>query len=271
MPRRQWEDDNPELPLSAARMKGMEDDIEAAAGVPAEALVGRLQGGPARDLLDTLYRDGVAKGNAGARYSIIAGALRNTGAGFVLIDDAAHTPINVSSVTTAADNMTITVSYNFTATEVGTTILVPDETLAVAGYTFGASVGLNSFGVQAAQPGGFGDYLSWNGSAWASLNGFITSASMDPSTGLVTCNHAALGGPVAGTVSSRSLTKRASVEGMGASTTQFYLVDNAGVTVKTPTSDSRVWIQRTGARRVPFTELVQANSNIWFYGLHRVN
>lgn len=215
--------------------------------------------------------DGVPKADAGGTYRIIACTLRNTGSGFAILNDASHEPIGVTSVSTAGDDLSLTLTYSFTATQVGSLICVPDDTLAAYGYTFGASVGLTTAVITAAQPGGFGDYLNWNGSAWVSLNGYITSASMNGTTGEVTANHATLTGPVGGSVTSRSDTKRASMEGLGASTTNFKLMDTSGVSVKTPTTDNRVWITRSGARAVKMTELVQSNSNIWVFGIMRTN
>jgi hypothetical protein len=214
--------------------------------------------------------NGVLKGDTGGNFRVIACTLRNTGSGFAILNDANHEPIGVTSVTTAGDNMSLTLNYSFTATQVGALVVTADDTLATLGYVFGSSVGLTSSVIYASQPGGWGDYLSWNGSAWVSLNGYITSASMNGTTGEVTANHASMT-PIGGSVVSRSDTKRASMEGLGATTTNFKLMDNAGVSVKTPTTDNRVWIQRAGARQVPMTELIQSNSNIWVFGIMRTN
>ena len=205
----------------------------------------------------------------GTQYRIVACTIRNTGTGFAILNDATHDPVNISSITTAGDDLSVTLNFSFTGVEVAAVVVGADETLASAGYVFGSSVGLSSLTITASQPGGFGDYVSWNGSAWTSLNGYITSTSMDGTSGLVTCNHTSIT-PVSGSVTSRSLTKRASMEGLGATNTNLYLVDNAGVTVKTPTTDNRFWITRTGARAVKMSELVQANSNIWVYGLLKI-
>ncbi|WP_230119712.1 hypothetical protein [Arthrobacter sp. Bi83] len=60
------------------------------------------------------------------------------------------------------------------------------------------------------------------------------------------------------------------MEGISATSTSLYLVDNVGVAVKTPTKDNRFWITRTGARRVPMSELAKANANIWIHGMFEV-
>lgn len=211
--------------------------------------------------------DGLVRGSDGKRYRVVAGAIRNTGTGFQLINNTAHTPVGIQSVTTAADGMSVTLKLPFQASTVGSVIAAPDETLATAGYLIGASVGLGSITLYASQPGGFGDYVSWNGSRWVSLNGIVTSTTINRSTGLITCTHANMSSPYGGSVTSRSLSKRASMEGISATTTTLYLVDSSGRTVKSPTTDNRFWITRTGARRATMRELARAGSNIWIYGL----
>lgn len=60
------------------------------------------------------------------------------------------------------------------------------------------------------------------------------------------------------------------MEGISATSTSLYLVYNVGVAVKTPTKDNRFWITRTGACRVPKSELAKANADIWIYGMFEV-
>ncbi|WP_314195008.1 hypothetical protein [uncultured Arthrobacter sp.] len=210
---------------------------------------------------------GLLRGISGKSYRVVACAIRNTSQGFQVINDAAHTPVGVSSITTAKDGMSVTIGLSFQGASVSSVVAAPDETLAAAGYVVGASVGLGTITLFASQPGGFGDYVSWNGSRWVSLNGLITSTTMNGTTGLVTCTHANMSAPYGGSVTSRSLTKRASMEGVSATSTSLYLVDSAGKPVKTPTTDSRFWITRTGARRAGMAELAKAGSNIWVYGM----
>lgn len=213
---------------------------------------------------------GIVRGTDGRRYRMVACAVRNSGLGFSLIDDDRHTPVGVVSTENALDDMSVTVRMGFDGLKVSSVVVVADETLAAAGYQLGASVGLNSITIQASQPAGLGDYVSWNGSAWVSLNGLVTSTTMNKSTGLITCTHAAMSAPYGGSVTSRSLTRRASMEGISATSTSLYLVDNAGMPAKTPTKDNRFWLTRTGARRVPMSELAVPSANIWVYGMFEV-
>ena len=75
---------------------------------------------------------------------IVACVLRNTGSGWFAIDDADHTPIGVSSVSTSST--AITVNYNFTATTIHTNIVTVDDTFATTPtqYLVGASSGMSS-------------------------------------------------------------------------------------------------------------------------------
>ncbi|QOP66800.1 minor tail protein [Arthrobacter phage Odyssey395] len=212
--------------------------------------------------------DGILVGDSGKKYRVVAFTLRHNGTTFEALDDAGHTPIGISSVTVGADS--ITVNFSFTAATVGAASCVPDETLSRLGYQFGASVGLSSMVIYASQPGGFADYLSYNGSAWTSLNGFITSVSAPAGDGAFTVTHPAMA-PIGGMVSSRSNTYRATTEGMGSTTTNFKLVNSSGTALTSPNStDCKVWLYRAGARAVPPSELVQANSNIWVQGIFEI-
>lgn len=215
--------------------------------------------------------DGVIRGTGGKEYKVVACVVRNAGTGFGFISDSGHVPVNCASISTAADNLSFTITYNFTATKVISMVGTPDETLGRKGYSMGASVGLSSATFQVGAAGGFGDYVSYNGSAWTSLNGFVTATSMNGTTGLITFTHQDMSSPVAGHVTSRSLTYRATTEGMGNTTTTAYLVNNSGVTLKTPnTTDCKLWVSRAGSRQVKMDELDLANSNIWIYGIFEV-
>lgn len=213
---------------------------------------------------------GLIKGDDGKNYRAVACVVRNTGSGFAFINDTGHAPAGVTSVTTAADQSSFTINYSFTATKVVSLVATPDETLAAKGFIMGGSVGLSSATFNVGQPGGWGDYVSWNGSAWTSLNGFVTSTSMNATTGLITMNHEDMS-PIAGNVTGRSWTYKTLPDGMGATSTLAYLVNSSGVTLKTPnTTDCKIWVTRAGTRKVSMDELTLANSNIWIYGIMEV-
>lgn len=213
---------------------------------------------------------GLILGDNGRNYRMIACVVRNTGSGFQFIDDATHTPAGVTSISTAADQLSFTINYNFTAVAVGSLVATPDETLAREGYIMGGSVGLTSSTFQVGQPGGWGDYVSYNGTAWTSLNGFVTATSMNTTTGLITMTHEDMV-PVSGQVNCRSFGYRAAMSSLGSTSTAVYLVNNSGVSLKTPNStDCQFFVTRAGSRQVKMNELTLANSNIWIAGFMEV-
>lgn len=213
---------------------------------------------------------GLIRGTDGKSYKMVACVVRNTGSGFDFISDTGHVPVGVTSISTAVDQLSFTINYSFTASKVVSLLGTPDETLAQRGYVMGASVGLTSATFSVGQPGGWGDYVSWNGSAWTSLNGYVTATSMNGTSGLITCTHEDMS-PVSGQVNCRSFNYRAAAASLGTTTTGLYLVNNSGVSLKTAnTTDCQFFISRTGSRRVKMTELTQANSNIWIYGVFEV-
>jgi hypothetical protein len=77
---------------------------------------------------------------AGDRLAPISCTIRNTGAGWFILDTSGHTPSNCHHVVQAADH--IEVYYGFTAAAVGSLIVDPDESL-VPYYRAGGSVGLD--------------------------------------------------------------------------------------------------------------------------------
>ncbi|PJN31299.1 hypothetical protein CG717_16150 [Streptomyces sp. CB02613] len=77
---------------------------------------------------------------AGARLALISCALRNTGAGWALIDDAAHAPSGVTGVVQHPDHLEI--KHPVGAVKVSSMQVGPDEYYAARALRCGASVGL---------------------------------------------------------------------------------------------------------------------------------
>lgn len=88
----------------------------------------------------------------GKKVKIISGVIRNTndGNGWQIIDDAAHGNVNVSAVST--NTTAINVAYNFTAAKVISFVCGPDERMAQAGMTVGASVSVTGAGIWVGAP-----------------------------------------------------------------------------------------------------------------------
>jgi len=217
---------------------------------------------------------GYIMGDDGRNYRVVGGPLRNTGDGFFALEDSGHDPVGIGAV--SSDGTGITLDFSFSATKVISLIVGCDETLARLGYTAGASVGLSDATIYVGQPIGYHDYVQYNGSAWVSSNGFISSVSMNGTTGLITFNHedvGDLGGPALGGIIQMRTdgTNRMSQGGVTATTmTATVFPYNSTTSVKTASTDMRFWIYRPGSRRVPPTELVQSNANLWVLGVLEV-
>ena len=94
----------------------------------------------------------------------LAGAIRNTGAGFALIDDAGHTPIGLTSVTQTSTS--ITVHYTDPIDQVGAVVIGSDETMADHHVECGASVGLEYVVIRCFRDGAILNpaSMTWSGS-----------------------------------------------------------------------------------------------------------
>lgn len=82
---------------------------------------------------------------------IIAGALRNDGAGWQFISDGAHNPMNVSSVS-ITDALTLRVNFAGTNAKVISGLVTTDESYARLGLQVGASVAANYMDINGYLP-----------------------------------------------------------------------------------------------------------------------
>lgn len=95
---------------------------------------------------------GNIKGNdATAHFSIGAIPRCNASGVFELIDDSAHNPMNVASVT-QPDQYTIRINYGRTASKINSFIAAPDAELAPYGVVCGGDVGTSFANIQAYAP-----------------------------------------------------------------------------------------------------------------------
>ena len=69
----------------------------------------------------------------------VAGTIRNSGDGWYVLDSGNHTPIGIDRIEVANGN--IRVWFTFTATDVHTFCVTPDDRYASLGYLLGPSVG----------------------------------------------------------------------------------------------------------------------------------
>jgi hypothetical protein len=86
--------------------------------------------------------EGIRSGRSGLRF--VAGVLRypNPGAGWTVLNNAGHVPLNIANVTTSGNRVII--KYGFKAKKVISLIAAPDEYYTQMGVSCGASVGVSS-------------------------------------------------------------------------------------------------------------------------------
>jgi hypothetical protein len=205
--------------------------------------------------------------------------MRNSGAGWALIDDAqapaGHVPINIDSITTTSTDIAV----NYTSLggyQVGTFIATPDETLAQAGFFCGASVSPTTATIKLGQAGvAYADYVSYNGSAWVSANGVFTG--IDYTAGVLTLNHPQFfgNGAFEVVVSGRGGTYVPVISNASPAVNSGYVKiefrDWAGALVTTPDVNMKVYVSHGGGTRAvdptTVTTSLYPNSNIWLLGM----
>ncbi|MEU6491080.1 hypothetical protein ABZ890_11885 [Streptomyces sp. NPDC046984] len=77
----------------------------------------------------------------GARLAFVSCALRNTGTGWAVIDEASHEPSGVTGLVTHPDHLEL--QHAVGAVQVSSLAVTVDETYAKTGLRCGASVGLD--------------------------------------------------------------------------------------------------------------------------------
>lgn len=217
--------------------------------------------------------DGLFKGTLGRKFRVIAGTIRNTGTGWEVLNDTGHRPTGVTGVTVTST--AIVVSFASTL-KVVSFVCGPDETYASRGLRVGASVGLSSANVMCYQEDehAISDFVSWNGTAWSSLEGVFTGISFASS--VVTLNHESMGTTrLYANVSARPPSNAAantvaSIGSLGDTQTFVELRTPAGATITTLSNPTRLWVERKGLRKVTAVDpatLTEASGNIWFVGV----
>jgi hypothetical protein len=227
------------------------------------------------------------RGKTGQRYRMLLGTIRNYGSAngyWQPIDDAAHNPTGIESVTTSGTE--ILVDYDFDGNGIGTVLVTTDETMAAERFFAGASVAANQCSIKLARAKELRDYCSFTGvvagtnpTGFTFANGVFTPVSY--TAGVLTVSHPTIysraGDPMvtprgncrpvissAGTPATATQTKvelwNPSTNVLltaGDSSMKFYLsrADEAGFTI-----DPRSAIDTTTA----------PNHNLWIWGVHEV-
>ena len=267
-----WKDD--ETVISASRQNHQEDGIEGAHALAQEAL-DTANGIEIPDLVQTLY-----PAASGDQYRLVAGAIRKKGGEWALIDDEGHTPSGIVSVTDRGADLRI--HYGFTAKKVVSLVAVPDESYAVLGYSFGASVGLDGATIKIMnhRQVNAGGYLYYTADGWMTGTGNLEEVVERSKAHEIRVYHPE---PVPNDEIYLSITGRGPgkyvyrAEGSGSSGGRGYtnigIYDMSGNPVSSFKTDMKLFMVRQSQpqmTQIPPSTLEEGNTNIWILGLMEV-
>lgn len=116
-------------------------DIEIA--IVAKQLQGLVDAGSRRNAVDTRVSavEAIVRRAPGVRYKPVVGVIRKTAGVWALINDVGHAPTGIASISSTATYIRVT--FDHTATKVGTMLCSADEAYAAEGYHIGASVAVD--------------------------------------------------------------------------------------------------------------------------------
>jgi hypothetical protein len=226
--------------------------------------------GGTKTILAAELSNGRILGQTGKQYKIVACVLQNNGSGVWVQIAGAHKSVNVDSISTS--EIAITIVHNFSAANVVSFVVCPDETFAKNGYIFGCSVGVTTTVITCARSFSLGGYLSYSGSAWTTNGaGFAGTPSFNTDTGALTIPHDLIGGTI-GSVSCRDGTYIAQLGSMAAGNTVVTFHDYAGNVILAPDTSMKLYFNRTVSPLtvVNPTTLNVTGANIWCYGIFEV-
>ena len=268
-----WTDN--ESVITASKQNHQEAGIEGAHTLAQQALdeVAELE---IPDIVQSLQE--AASGN---QYRLVAGAIRKKGGEWALIDDEGHTPSGIVSVTDRGADLRI--HYGFTAKKVVSLVAVPDESYAVLGYSFGASVGLDGATIKIMnhRQVNAGGYLYYTADGWMVATGNLEEVADRPKAHEFRVYHPE---PVPNDEIYLSITGRGPgkyiyrAEGSGTASdgrgyTNIGIYDMSGNPVTAFKTDMKLFIVRQSQPQTvqikPET-LEEGNTNIWILGLMEV-
>lgn len=121
-------------------------------------------------LINGVAIPGLPRTRNGRSHAFVAGVIRNydDGAGWVLVNDGFHPHIGITAVDSLTDTGLIRIDYTGLKVDGGnagrtvTLLAQPDETLAKAGFTCGASVDATSSRIQLQQARPLNDRVAWD-------------------------------------------------------------------------------------------------------------
>lgn len=218
---------------------------------------------------------GLANQTSGKKIRIVAGAIRNTGAGFALISDSEHEPLGIASVTN--DTTKITINYDFTATRVLSLVVTPDEIMADNGIFVGASVGTSLSNIYACKNYYVNGYITKSGGANpayavdASLSRGVTAAAqfIDAYTMAITHENCDLPNYVNGRCWAKSGNQNCYISSYGLTSTRVkFKNDFTGADVVP--ADGVYVFEKQGFSKMNPNSLTYTGANFWIYGIFEV-
>ena len=205
---------------------------------------------------------------------LLVGIVRPDGAGgWLVLDDAGHTPRGLQSVTIEAGMLRVT--YPGAVEVIGASVTC-DETLARLGYTVGPSVGTSSMDIMICHPGASGMIVS-SGGTWvlqSSSNRNLTGITYSTGTGTIQITHNAVGAYAVPVVSpaQATTTERYQVVSYAQSYTNIQRLDASGTVLTGSVPASRAFaFQRIGAGpdRVEPSTVTATTGNLWVIAIVR--
>ena len=268
-----WQDDI--TVITASRQNHQEAGIEGA-HILAQRALDAAESIEIPDLIQTLR-----PADSGDQYRMVAGAIRKKDGVWGLIDDEGHTPSGIASVTDRGNDLRI--SYGFTAKKVVSLVAVPDESYAVLGYSFGASVGLDGATIKIMnhRQVNAGGYLYYTADGWMMATGNLEEVADRPKAHEFRVYHPE---PVPNDEIYLSITGRGPgkyiyrAEGSGTASdgrgyTNIGVYDMSGNPVTAFKTDMKLFIVRQSQPQTvqikPET-LEEGNTNIWILGFMEV-
>jgi hypothetical protein len=211
-------------------------------------------------------------GKSDKKYKIVACVLRCTSGTWAIFEDANHESVNVASV--ASDSSKITLTFDFTASKVGTFVCVPDETYVLDGLQFGATCGLNDALITCAINKTIGGYIYYNGSAWVVSNApGVSSVTWSTDKLIITNENMFQQSPniYKATISGRGGAYLPQLGSFGLTTIDVEFYDYAGTKITTPDTNMKFYFSRTSFGIVRPQDIgTVAGSNIWVFGIFEV-
>lgn len=202
---------------------------------------------------------------AGANYKLIACVIRCVDGVWQQIGNA-HKSLNVASV--SQDGNRIIINYSFTAKNVVSLVVTPDEDFASIGYELGNSVGLSYTNIYIFNKRPIFGTIYYYGGEWHSSNPEIQVSSFDG--GILTLTHPTAENSFAVVTGDGRGQYVYGAVSANQTTTMVYVRDFNGALVENPSNTMQFSFERRrDSINVPAADANQSG-NIWVFGIMEV-